>query len=73
MTATATGVIDAVEFDALCEAIAKLCVGHPVITVRCALSALLAEIFAQVPLAHRTTELRYDLGLIRQYVRELPP
>ncbi len=52
---------DEAQFEALCDAI-----------VRCALGALLGETFAQVPLAHRDTELRYDFDLIRAYVRELP-
>ena len=73
MTAANSHDIDDAEFDALCEDLANRCVGHPMNLVRCALGALLAETFAQVPLAHRATELRYDLGLIRQYVRELPP
>lgn len=65
--------IDGARFELLCDAIAELCAGHPTDMVRCALGALLAESFAQVPLAHRDAELRFDLRIIRQFVRELPP
>ena len=65
--------LDDARFELLCDAIAELCVGHPTSMVRCALGALLAETFAQVPLANRDAELRYDLRIIRQFVRELPP
>lgn len=63
---------DEARFEALCDAIAECCAGHPMNNVRCALGALLGETFAQVPLARRDTELRHDFDLIRAYVRELP-
>ena len=68
-----TADLDDVRFVALCEAIIELCRGHRATTVRCALAAMLAETYAQIPLAERTAEAGYDLAIIRQYVRELPP
>lgn len=65
--------LDEVRFEALCEAIVDLCRGHRLATVRFALAAMLAETYAQLPIADRNSELGYDLAIIRQYVRELPP
>lgn len=60
-------------FEALCDAIANLCRGHRATTVRYALSAILAETYAQLPIAERPAQVGHDLAIIRQYVRELPP